>query len=51
MSFCVMHITKSLKNKNKSHIFFLKNKIHDMFYFIFSMHFGFNNRFIESMRI
>ena len=46
----MLYMTKSLKNKNKSRIFFLK-KIHRMFYFIFSMYFGFNNRFIESMRI
>jgi hypothetical protein len=30
----MLHMTKSLKNKNKSHIFFLKNKIHGLFYFI-----------------
>jgi hypothetical protein len=32
MSFCVLHTTKPLKN-TKDYIFFLKNKIHGIFFF------------------
>jgi hypothetical protein len=50
MSFCMLYTTKSLQNTKIIFFFKIKIKIYGMLYF-FSMHFGFNNQFIESMRI